>query len=68
MQRNLTALVVEARDLRDTESFGKIDPYVKLTLGGPEAPDGPCQVMRTKTLQNGGKIVILSRFACCPSR
>ena len=54
MQRHLSVKVIEARDLRDTETFGLIDPYVKLTLGGKDAPAGTCTVKQTRTLDGGG--------------
>eukprot|EP01046_Picozoa_sp_COSAG06_P068648 COSAG06_NODE_18352_length_891_cov_2.446970_1_plen_258_part_10 len=54
MQCNLAVTVIEASDLRDTETFGQIDPYVKLTIGTKEAPGGRCMERTTRVLENGG--------------
>jgi Ca2+-dependent lipid-binding protein len=40
-------IVVEGKGLKDKETFGKQDPYVKLSIDS--------QVVKSKTHQNGGK-------------
>ena len=54
MRCNLSVTVIEASELRDTETFGQIDPYVKLTIGTRDAPDGPCVTQTTHVIENGG--------------
>ena len=39
--------IIEARLTRDTEAFGKMDPYVKIQMRE--------QVFKTKTMQEAGK-------------
>lgn len=54
LSRNLSVTVIEASDLRDTETFGKIDPYVKLTIIDGFRPDGTCEMKKTRVIENGG--------------
>eukprot|EP00004_Rigifila_ramosa_P015762 TRINITY_DN3681_c0_g1_i2.p1 TRINITY_DN3681_c0_g1~~TRINITY_DN3681_c0_g1_i2.p1 ORF type:complete len:270 (+),score=67.39 TRINITY_DN3681_c0_g1_i2:40-849(+) len=47
MSGNLTIQVVEARDLKDKDFFGKMDPYTKISIG--------VQHEKTHTHNDGGK-------------
>ena len=40
-QRMLVVHCLQASGLRDTDLFGGIDPYCRLTLGTRDLPDGP---------------------------
>ena len=46
---NLEVLVVEGRNLKDRDLFGKMDPFVTISCGADKK--------RTKTKVNGGKNV-----------
>lgn len=53
-KRLLKVNVSEGKNLKDVETFGTMDPYVKLTLGTSTAPLPPTIVMKTKVAKSGG--------------